>query len=85
MTKLQEAAHAIHAVEFEPGDSIDAATMGDPPLCAFRMSQACAALTAISTPDMNIIMRIAGETGMRPGEVDLAVTRYIEAILKEPQ
>lgn len=48
-------------------------------------TRARAALTALRRPDMAAIMRTAGQIAMRPSDVDLAVTHYLDAILKEPQ
>lgn len=44
-----------------------------------------AKLSARTVPNVNLIMQVAGETGLRPSVVDLAVDHYLEKLAKETQ
>lgn len=82
MTKMQEAAAAIYAL-----NPVGVRSWADAPTdtVAECMAHVRAVISTLRRPDMNAVMRVAGETKMRPTDVDLAVTGYLDAILKEPQ
>ena len=48
-----------------------------------HMDDARAAVEAMRTPDMNLCMHVAKDTGLGGQHVDLAWARYIDAILAE--
>lgn len=42
-----------------------------------------AILLVLRRPSMSAVMRASGQIAMRPSDVDLAVTHYLDAILQE--
>lgn len=70
MTELEKASRALclHA---------------EPDCWETHLDDARRVISAIRNPSMNTVMRVARQTGLRPGHVDLAITHYLDAILKE--
>lgn len=89
MTKLQEAAKALY--DFVGAQEI-AGMQELPPFHGLPKEDQAqvvetvrVVLGVLRRPDMAAVMRTSGQIAMRPSDVDLAVTHYLDAILKEPQ
>lgn len=92
MTKLEDVAKAIFLKEgrnkdvaWEDADKVLVLMPSGGKVQDYYLDIARAAVSALRRPDMAAIMRASGQIAMRPSDVDLAVTHYLDAILKEPQ